>query len=144
MQRLLRVSAWLAAVADYTSVLLKNPPMLRATIGLDNFFIVFYTNVFITFGSIVLRLGAQRALVFGFLGFALMLAVLDMVENLHFYLGIFHLGPAVPRQSLGLRAAANRHPHLCHASGNRAPARVRPPGVLRGGAAALGGDVPFQ
>jgi hypothetical protein len=109
MQKTLRISAWLGSatvlgmtviflttgvgqdplqfvhpVEEYAGFLLKNPTALRAGIGLDNFFIVFYTTVFIVLGALILRAGSPRPLVFAYLGFILLVALLDMAENFHF------------------------------------------------------------
>jgi hypothetical protein len=35
-------------VAEYTAILLQNPPVLRASIGLDNLFIVLYSTMFLS------------------------------------------------------------------------------------------------
>jgi len=110
LQKTLRISAWLAAatvlgmiaifaltgvgqdplqfihpVEKYASLLLANPPALRASVALDNFFIVLYSTVFLSLAALLLRSGSPRVLVFGFLGLALFLGLLDLLENLHFF-----------------------------------------------------------
>src|SRR6267154_2398559 len=83
LPKTLRISAWLACatvlgmigiffatgvgqdplqfvhpVEEYRAILLKNPAALRACIGLDNFFIVFYSTVFLTMATSLWRRGA--------------------------------------------------------------------------------------
>ena len=70
--------------ADYMRVLLRNPPMLRAAVGLDNLFIMAYGAVFVLMGSLLWRDGAPRLLLGTALGLLLALGLLDMVENFHF------------------------------------------------------------
>jgi hypothetical protein len=109
IERALRVTAWLACAAvvamiaiflttgvgqdalqfvhpadQYARILLKNPAALRACIGLDNFFIVFYSTVFVTLGILLLRSGSPRPLVLVAVGLLLLLSFLDMIENFHF------------------------------------------------------------
>ena len=71
-------------VPEYTAILLKNPPVLRASIGLDNLFIVLYATMFLGLGAVLWERNRQRAV----LGVALVLlgatAVLDLFENMHF------------------------------------------------------------
>jgi hypothetical protein len=69
---------------DYARLLLKNPAALRATIGLDNVFIVLYATVFLALGALLGRLGANRVLTQAAVGLLLLLALLDMGENFHF------------------------------------------------------------
>jgi hypothetical protein len=69
---------------EYAQILLADPPLLRATIGLDNFFIVFYSAMFVGLALLLLRDGGARGLVLTALGFLLTLALLDMAENFHF------------------------------------------------------------
>jgi hypothetical protein len=75
---------YLHPVPEYTAILLKNPPVLRAAIGLDNLFIVAYSTMFLGLGALLWRRTAWRAV----LGVALALlaatAVLDLFENMHF------------------------------------------------------------
>jgi hypothetical protein len=70
--------------ADYARLLLRNPPMLRATIGLDNLFIMVYSAVFVLMASLQWRDGAPRLLLVVGLSLLLLLGLLDMVENFHF------------------------------------------------------------
>ena len=70
--------------AEYRQLLLRNPPMLRAAIGLDNLFIVAYCGVFVLMVLRLWRDGAPRLLLCCALPLLLLLGLLDMVENLHF------------------------------------------------------------
>lgn len=70
--------------AEYRQILLRNPPMLRAAIGLDNLFIVAYCSVFVLMGWRLWRDGAPRLLLSCALPLLLLVGLLDMVENLHF------------------------------------------------------------
>lgn len=70
--------------SDYAQLLLKNPPVLRLAIGLDNLFILSYATVFVLLSSQLLRDGGPRLLIALGLGFMLATALLDMVENFHF------------------------------------------------------------
>jgi hypothetical protein len=71
-------------VEEYAAILLKNPAALRACVGLDNFFIVFYSTAFLLLGVLLLRRGSARALVGVALACFAALALLDMAENFHF------------------------------------------------------------
>ncbi|MFT3775844.1 MAG: hypothetical protein QM820_61655 [Minicystis sp.] len=109
MERTLRASAWLACamvvgmiaiflvtgvgqdplqyvhpVDEYRRLLLQNPAALRACLGLDNAFIVFYATTFVSLAVLLRRAGAPRAMVLVSTGVLLALAILDMVENFHF------------------------------------------------------------
>ena len=70
--------------ADYARLLTADPGALRACIALDNVFIVLYTTMFICLGTLVRRAGAPRHLVRVAIGVMMAVAVLDMVENVHF------------------------------------------------------------
>ena len=71
-------------VPEYTAILLRNPPVLRAAIGLDNLFIVLYSTMFLGLGAVLWQRARLRAV----LGVALALlaatAILDLFENMHF------------------------------------------------------------
>ena len=75
---------YMHGVQDYTAILLKNPPALRAAIGLDNLFIVLYSAMFLTLGITLWQRVGSRALLVA--GLALMAAsgLLDLLENMHF------------------------------------------------------------
>src|SRR5438874_10385376 len=69
---------------EYARLLLANPGALRACLGLDNLFIVFYSTTFLSLAIVLLRAGATRVLVGVSAGLLLFLGLLDMVENFHF------------------------------------------------------------
>ncbi|MBX7098141.1 MAG: hypothetical protein K1X89_10540 [Myxococcaceae bacterium] len=75
---------WLKPPDVYAAALLADPGALRAGIGLDNAFIVFYALLFAAQGALLWRSGAPRVLVAGFLLFEGLTALLDLVENMHF------------------------------------------------------------
>ena len=160
LERILKTAAWLAAASvvgmiaiffatgvgqdplqfvhapdDYRALLLKNPAALRATLGLDNLFIVLYSTVFLCQAALLGR--SPLVITSG----ALLAAtgLLDMAENFHFmamlgqaelgaspsaaeisaqvwesllkfhlsYLGLFLLAFALPRRSFKERLLAN-------------------------------------
>ena len=70
--------------ADYARLLLRNPPVLRAAIGLDNLFIMAYSAVFVLMASLRWRDGEARLLLVVGLALLLLLGLLDMIENFHF------------------------------------------------------------
>ena len=70
--------------ADYARLLLRDPPVLRAAIGLDNLFIMVYSAVFVLMASLLWRDGAPRLLLIVGLALLLLLGLLDMIENFHF------------------------------------------------------------
>jgi hypothetical protein len=109
IEKILRVSTWLAAATvvgmialffatgvgqdplqfvhpegEYAALLLQSPAALRACIGLDNLFIVFYLTTFLALGVLLTRAEAPRAFVFVAMGLLGALALLDMMENFHF------------------------------------------------------------
>src|SRR5690349_19702768 len=49
--------------AEYVAILLRDPAGLRAVLGLDNAFIVFYTTMYVVLAQLLVRRGAPRALV---------------------------------------------------------------------------------
>ena len=69
---------------EYARLLLANPAALKACLALDNLFIVFYATLFVTLGVLLVRGGALRALVYLSIGLLVALALLDLIENLHF------------------------------------------------------------
>ncbi|MBI2769928.1 MAG: hypothetical protein HYX47_09915 [Burkholderiales bacterium] len=70
--------------AEYARILLRNPPVLRLVIGLDNLFIVFYCTMFMALGSLLWRSGRPRLLVGAALGLLSLSGLLDLAENMHF------------------------------------------------------------
>ena len=70
---------------DYTAILLKNPPVLRAAIGLDNLFIVMYSAMFLCLGASLWQDGTpNKALLIAALGLLGVSGLLDLLENMHF------------------------------------------------------------
>ncbi len=70
--------------SDYAAVLLKDPPVLRATIGLDNMFIVLYSTMFLALGIAVWNSTPSRPLLIAGSSLIGVSAVLDLLENMHF------------------------------------------------------------
>jgi hypothetical protein len=68
---------------EYAALLLARPAALRATIGLDDLFIVAYGATFVLLARELLLRGAPRLLVGIGLGLMMGLVVLDMAENFH-------------------------------------------------------------
>lgn len=75
---------WTKPTADYAQALLANPAALRAGIGLDDAFILFYSLLFAAQAALLWRAGAPRALVAGFILFEGLTALFDLAENMHF------------------------------------------------------------
>src|SRR5262249_53766469 len=69
---------------EYFHLLLANPPALRATIALDNAFLVLYTTMFVALASLLIEHGTSRGLLRFARGMLVALGVLDLIENLHF------------------------------------------------------------
>lgn len=69
---------------EYASLLLRAPAALRATLAIDNAFVVFYTTAFVALAVILLRAGAARPFVLVATVLLLALGILDLAENLHF------------------------------------------------------------
>src|SRR5689334_16836821 len=72
------------AVEEYARILLKNPAALRATLALDNGFIVPYSTLFLTLGVILVRSAASRPLALVTPRLLLGGGLLDMIESFHF------------------------------------------------------------
>jgi len=70
--------------AEYARLLLRNPSMLRSTLGLDNLFIMAYSAVFVLMASLLWRDDAPRLPLVVGLALLLLLGLLDMIENMHF------------------------------------------------------------
>ncbi|MEY2929423.1 MAG: hypothetical protein RL033_172 [Pseudomonadota bacterium] len=109
LERILRVVAWTAAAvvlamlgiflvtgvgqeplqyvqpsATYAQLLLRNPPVLRAVLALDDTFIVLYGVLFICQAVVLPQRGANRALTLTSSALLGAVALLDMIENFHF------------------------------------------------------------
>jgi hypothetical protein len=108
-ERALRICAWLTAIPviamlaiflitgigqdplqyvdpvdEYLRLLLQNPPVLRAVLGLDNVFIILYASAFVLLAPALVRTGANRIVLSVAIGLLVMVSLLDMVENFHF------------------------------------------------------------
>lgn len=70
--------------AEYAAFLLKNPAALRATIGLDDLFLVLYGVAFFALGPVLRERGASPALVRAATVCFAAVVTLDLLENLHF------------------------------------------------------------
>jgi hypothetical protein len=70
--------------AQYQAILLRNPPVLRLAIGLDNLFIVFYSSMFIAMASWLLSRTGSRILLAAAFGLLAISGLLDLLENMHF------------------------------------------------------------
>ena len=68
----------------YTAILLKNPPVLRLAVGLDNLFIVLYSSMFLLLGFTLWRRGGSGGLLIASLGLLGVSGTLDLLENMHF------------------------------------------------------------
>jgi len=108
-ERILRVVAWTAAAvalsmlvifvitgvgqeslqsvhpsAVYARLLLRNPPVLRAVLALDDTFIVLFGVLFLCQAVVLPRRGASRALTLTGSALLGLVALLDALENCHF------------------------------------------------------------
>ena len=70
--------------AEYAAILLKNPPVLRLAIGLDNVFIVLYSSMFLVLGATLWRDTGSRPLLLAALVLLAVSGLLDLIENMHF------------------------------------------------------------
>ena len=71
-------------VAEYTELLLRDPPVLRLAIGLDNAFVLAYATMFLALAARLWREGAPRELVVASGALLALSALLDLGENMHF------------------------------------------------------------
>jgi hypothetical protein len=69
---------------EYLQLLTANPAALRATLALDNLFVVFYATMFLALGVVLRRRGAPKTFLGAAIGLLSALALLDLVENFHF------------------------------------------------------------
>lgn len=72
------------AAAEYQALLLRNPPVLRTVIGLDNAFLLVYGTLFVLLVAWLRGQGAPAPLPGVALGLLLATTLLDLCENLHF------------------------------------------------------------
>ena len=83
-------------IQEYKAILENSPNILRATIGIDNVFIVLYSTLFVCVGSLLWdRVSSKLILGMG-IGFMLSTAILDVFENIHFYTMISASQNALP------------------------------------------------
>jgi hypothetical protein len=71
-------------VDEYARILLRDPPVLKLVIGLDNLFIVFYSTLFLALGSLLWSSDRPRLLVGASIGLLAASGLLDLAENMHF------------------------------------------------------------
>lgn len=90
---------------DYAAILLKNPMVLRATIGLDNAFIVLYSTMFLTLGATLWDRSRSRPLLTAGLVLMAALGLLDLMENMHFLtmIGAAVEGMEIPQTQIALQ-----------------------------------------
>jgi hypothetical protein len=69
--------------AEYRDILLRNPPVLRLAIGLDNAFIVAYSTMFLAMAG-ALWPSAARIVLTSAMALLALSALLDLAENMHF------------------------------------------------------------
>lgn len=81
----------------YAALLLRDPPVLRAVLAVDNIFVALYVSTFITAGLILVQGGASRGLVWISVALLGLTGLLDLLENLHFLtlLGLAEQGTAI-------------------------------------------------
>lgn len=72
------------APADYQAILLRNPPVLRFVIGLDNLFIVLYSSMFLVMAACLWGRTGSRTLLVAAFGLLAASGLLDLLENMHF------------------------------------------------------------
>lgn len=70
--------------AEYLQILLRNPPVLKLAIGLDNAFIVAYSTTFLALGAALWPSSSARILLAPALGLLGLTGLLDLAENMHF------------------------------------------------------------
>lgn len=85
------------ASEDYAHLLLARPPVLRAVVGIDNLFIVFYVTAFLCAGMLLMESGANRTFTLAGVLAICATGALDLFENLHFLvmLGQAELGLSI-------------------------------------------------
>ncbi len=85
--------------AEYTAILLRNPPVLKLVIGLDNVFILFYSTMFLAWYAALWREGASRLLVVAGGALVTCAGMLDLVENMHFLAFLAMAQQAIPLEA---------------------------------------------
>jgi hypothetical protein len=69
---------------EYAAILLKNPDVLRAAVGLDNLFIVLYSSMFLALFALLRPSSGNVTLLTGALALLMLSGLLDLLENMHF------------------------------------------------------------
>ena len=69
---------------EYAATLLRNPPVLKLAIGLDNGFVLFYSTMFLALGVVLSRERARRPLAIASIALLGATGALDLAENMHF------------------------------------------------------------
>lgn len=69
---------------EYLAILLRNPPVLRLAIGLDNLFIMLYSSMFLALGSSLWRTARYKGLLAASFSLLALSGLLDLLENMHF------------------------------------------------------------
>lgn len=69
---------------EYATILLKNPAMLKAAVGLDNLFIVLYSSMFLALFSLLKPSARNMTLLSAALALLMLSGLLDLLENMHF------------------------------------------------------------
>lgn len=85
---------------EYLAILLRNPPVLRFTLGLDNLFIVLYVSMFLSVGAALWRHAESRTMLAAGCGLLAVAGLLDLIENMHFLTML-----AAAEHGLGIGAA---------------------------------------
>jgi len=75
---------YMHAPADYVAILLKNPPVLRMAIGMDNLFIMLYSAMFLALGTTLWCGSRSSSLLLAALALLAASGLLDLIENMHF------------------------------------------------------------
>lgn len=69
---------------EYLSILLRNPPVLQFSIGLDNLFIVLYSSMFLAICISLWNVVEYKALLAVSCALLGLAGMLDLIENMHF------------------------------------------------------------
>jgi hypothetical protein len=72
------------APQEYLAILLRNPPVLQFSIGLDNLFIVLYSGMFLTVCISLWNVVESKALLAVSCALLGLAGMLDLIENMHF------------------------------------------------------------
>jgi hypothetical protein len=80
----------------YVQTLLQNPSTLKAVIGFDNAFVLFYGTCFLLLGVRLMKKTEHLTIVVTSIGLLMATAILDLFENLHYLTLISMAQAAVP------------------------------------------------